>query len=227
MDTENELKFLLPVDFNNSALTDWTKSVIMQGYLNDALSTIYRDHHGQPVFCVSVTTVNGDNITFKTRNVSEYQFEKLSANAVSENGGVYRLPNATRIRNKSGKYSITYKQPVDGELIEVEDNEHVTEGIFDAFQPYAADFVFKDRYEKEIGDEEWVVDYLRDYKSKAAYYTQAEVEMPQGRKKPLYMPPFIAEAYLYAVPQNDTRFTNQRLSDQDHAKLLYGEYTPK
>ncbi len=227
MDVENELKYLLPQDFNNSALLDWDKSVIMQGYLNNAITTVYRDNNGKPIFAVTVTKDNGENIRFETHNVSEYQFGKLSANALSEEDGVYTLPKPTRIRNKSGKFSITYKQWVDDELIEVEDRDNVTKSIFDSFQPYASDFVYKDRYEKQINDEEWVVDYLRDYNTDAVYYVHSEVEMPYGRSQPLHRPDFITKAYIFAVPQDDERFTNQCLSNQEHAQSLYRQYAVK
>ena len=227
MATENEFKYLLPVDFNNSALTDWEKSVIMQGYLNDATAFIRRNEDGKPVFVVSMETVHGSEITFETLNISENEFEKLSRHAKFCKDDMYILPNATRIRNKSGIYGITYKQWVDSDLIEIEDDTSVTKDIFDAFQPYAADFIFKDRYEKQINDEEWVVDYLRDYGTQKVYYTHSEVEVPYGRTQPLYMPDCIATACLFAPDQDDVRFTNQLLSNQEHAKSLYRKYAPQ
>lgn len=227
MDTENELKFLLPLEFSNASLSDWEKTTIMQGYLNEAITTIFRDDKGRPTFKVTVSVNNGDNIIFQTHEISEYQFEKLNRDAKSNDDGSYTLPESTRIRNKSSAFSLTYKQWVDDELIEVEDKTKFTGELFNKLQPHASDFVYKDRYEKQIEDEEWVVDYLKDYKSGDVYYVHSEVEMPYGRKEPKYMPSFIKGSIIFYVPQNDTRFVNQQLANKIHASSLYRKYSPQ
>jgi hypothetical protein len=225
MDTENELKYLLPLSFNQSALTDWTMKTIMQGYLVDATSMVKRDKHGKPVFSVMAREQDGTEIYFETNKVSEKQFEALSQNAKDSGDGCFILPNATRIRNENGKFSITYKQDVDGELIEVEDDKNVTAPIFEKFKPHATDFVNKTRFKQQINDEEWIVDYLKTANTDDIYFVQSEVEMPYGRGVPLYMPNIISDNFIHAVDRNDLGFTNQKLSNAAHAKSLYKQYS--
>jgi hypothetical protein len=159
--------------------------------------------------------------------VSEKQFEALSTNATDQGDRSFLLPNATRIRNKNGTFSITYKQDVDGELIEIEDEKNVTERDFEQFTPHATDFVNKTRFKKQINDEEWVVDCLKTVGTNEIYFMQSEVEMPYGRKLPLYMPNIIFDNFIHAVARDDIRFTNQKLSDASHAKSLYKQYSKK
>lgn len=225
MDTENELKYLLPLSFNQSALVDWKMKTIMQGYLVGATSIIKRDEHDNPLFSVIVAQQNGKNLHFETNKVSEKQFEALSTNAQDQGDGSFLLPNATRIRNENGTFSITYKQDVDGELIEIEDDKNVTERDFEQFTPHATDFVNKIRFKKQINDEEWVVDYLKTADANEIYFVQSEVEMPYGRETPLYMPRIISENFIHAVDRDDTRFTNQQLSKISNARALYNQYT--
>jgi hypothetical protein len=220
---ENELKYLLPLHFNASALAGWTMTEIMQGYVDNAEVKIWRDADSKPWFSVRMESPD-DLIYFETDKINDEQFSKLSSKASAFDGISYTLPKDVRIRNESGEYSLTYKQLVGGDLVEVEDE--ITKDLFERMQSFARDFVFKDRYFTVINDERWFVDFLRDYTTADIYCVLSEVEMPDGRQFPIHTPKVVKDNSLFDVPRDDNRFTNKKLANQSHAAYLYGLYTP-
>lgn len=162
MPVENELKYVLPLDFDAGVLTGWRRRDIRQAYLDDG----------------------------------------------------------PRIRQIDSDYLFTYKRwiPQARELIEIE--TALTAEDFDLLWPLRVESVQKTRYIKDIGDAEWVVDFLMDNKGKV-YFVLAEVEMPRHQAAPAELPAEIAGDILYAVAAGDSGFTNKKLSNPAYAARLY------
>ncbi len=162
MPIENELKYVLPVDFDPAVLKDWRRHDIRQAYLDDG----------------------------------------------------------PRIRQIDADYLFTYKRwiPQAQELIEIE--TALSAEDFDLLWPLRVESVQKTRYVKEIGDAEWVVDFLKDGAGRV-YFVLAEVEMPRHQASPGDLPGEIRDHVLYAVGAGDNGFTNKKLSNPDYAAKLY------
>ncbi|HTM81708.1 hypothetical protein [Asticcacaulis sp.] len=119
MPIENERKYILPLDFDASALHGWEKHDILQAYLDDG----------------------------------------------------------PRIRQINADYIFTYKKwiPQVSELVEIE--LAISKDDFDLLWTQRVQSLEKTRYEKHIGEAEWVVDFLRDPAGRN-FVVMAEVELP-------------------------------------------------
>lgn len=123
-----------------------------------------------------------------------------------------------RLRQEGSKFLFTFKHMAqDGKLVEIETD--ITEADFNRLWPDCKDLVHKTRFEKEFGDETWMVDFLKD-ESSETYFIMAEAEMPEGRDMPNSMPDEIKNDIIYVVERNDERFTNKNLSDKSHAQAM-------
>ena len=227
MAVENELKFVMPIEFNKVSLVGWGSPMeLRQAYLNcnPFISLI----NGRPVLGLNFRK-NGKTIAFETTEIEQQDFDTLKSSAKTPpmDGRIMLNEKSVRLRREGDQRYITYKQLVNDDLIEIEDS-NVDPEIFDALYPHCIDPIHKIRYEQKIGDEKWFVDFLLDRTSNnSVYFSQAEVEMPAGRKKPQFMPPEIAKNAIFHVPRNDTRFTNRNLSIVEDAKALYVSLLPK
>ncbi len=162
MPIENELKYILPLDFDASSLNGWEKYDIRQAYLNDG----------------------------------------------------------PRIRQIDATYLFTYKKwiPQVKELVEIE--VALTQDDFDLLWSQRVQSLEKTRYLKQIGEAEWVMDFLRKPDGDV-FVVMAEVELPRYVAAPDSIPDEIAPYILYAVEAGDNRFTNKKLSDPDYAARIY------
>ncbi len=168
MPIENELKYILPLDFDAAILSGWEKHNIRQAYLSDG----------------------------------------------------------PRIRQFDADYIFTYKKwiPQVCELVEIE--TAISKDDFDLLWSQRVQSLEKTRYEKHIGEAEWVVDFLHDASGRN-FVVMAEVELPRYVASPDAIPEEIAPHIVYAVEAGDNRFTNKKLSDPGYAAKLYEEVVLK
>ncbi len=129
------------------------------------------------------------------------------------------LDDGPRIRQIGADFVFTYKKwaPHAGELVEIE--TPISRDDFELLWPMRVQSVQKTRYVKVVGDEEWVVDFLRDDAGEV-YFVLAEVELPRYQAEPRIVVDEIADFVVHAVAANDNRFTNKKLSDRDYALRL-------
>ena len=126
--------------------------------------------------------------------------------------------HAPRLRQEGSKFLFTFKHMAqDGKLVEIE--KPISKIDFARLWPDCTNLVVKDRYQKEYGDETWMVDFLKDENSNT-YFVMAECEMPEGRETPNSMPDEIKDDIIYIVEKDDVRFTNKKLSDKAHAQAM-------
>jgi len=83
-----------------------------------------------------------------------------------------------------------------------------------------------DQFKKEDGSEWqeiWEIDFFKTLDNET-YFVMAEVEIPDGRKEPLFeVPDVIRDNAVYEVPQGDSRFSNTRLGKVKYATRLYDQ----
>jgi len=129
------------------------------------------------------------------------------------------MDDGPRIRQIGADFVFTYKKwaPHAGELIEIE--TPISREDFELLWPMRVQAVQKTRYVKVVGDEEWVVDFLRDDTGEV-YFVLAEAELPRFQAEPGAVPEEIAGFLLYSVAADDNRFTNKKLADRDYALRL-------
>ena len=73
----------------------------------------------------------------------------------------------------------------------------------------------------EPWQEVWEVDFFKTMDNET-YFVMAEVEIPEGRKEPLFdAPDIIKHNTVFRVPLGDSRFSNTHLGDVKYATKLY------
>jgi len=129
------------------------------------------------------------------------------------------LDDGPRIRQIGADFIFTYKKwaPHAQELIEIE--TPISRDDFELLWPLRVQSVQKTRHIKVLGDEEWVVDTLRD-DAGDVYFVLAEVELPRFQAEPRAVVADIADFVIHAVAADDNRFTNKKLADRDYALAL-------
>ncbi len=129
------------------------------------------------------------------------------------------MDDGPRIRQVGADFIFTYKKwaPHAGELIEIE--TPISQEDFEMLWAMRVQAVQKTRYVKVVGDEEWVVDTLRD-EGGEVYFVLAEVELPRFQAEPGALPDEIAGYVVHAVAAEDTRFANKKLADREYALRL-------
>lgn len=224
MAIENELKYVLPIDFNTASLVEWGNPInIQQAYLDckPYISIV----NGKPLFGFRYQK-DGIDVSFETNEISDADFNRLKGVSSPFIDGQATLNKGVRLRVEGEKFVMTYKEMVNEELVEIEDT--IDKDTFDALYAHCVDPIHKLRYQKTIGVDKWFADFLVDRtKHNSLYFVQAEVEMPEGVEKPSFIPPEIENKILFTVPRNDERFTNRNLSDVATTKALYQSLLPK
>jgi len=126
------------------------------------------------------------------------------------------LDDGPRIRQIGADFIFTYKKwaPHAGELVEIE--TPISREDFELLWPLRVQSVQKTRHIKVVGDEEWVVDFLRD-DAGDVFFVLAEVELPRFQAEPRAVVDELAGFVLHAVAADDNRFTNKKLADRDYA----------
>ena len=110
------------------------------------------------------------------------------------------------------KYNFTFKQDVDKKTVEVEtplsreDYDLLVQGAVLKFRKW--------RY--HLGD--WEVDFFKE--GNKTYFVQAEIELPEGVRKPSEVHPLVKEHLVHTVKRGDGRFSSKKLGNISYAKRL-------
>ena len=110
-------------------------------------------------------------------------------------------------------HTLTVKKNIGGQVIEIE--TAIDEADFLKLWPTAFNRVVKTRY--LYGG--WEVDFFKDARH-ANYFAVAEIELPAWQREPRSIPDAIRSRLLFAVPPEDKRFSNRKLSNLVYAASL-------
>jgi CYTH domain-containing protein len=159
---------------------------------------------------------------------SAHKFRNLMLHQKNATGYVYRqgyLNDNTRIREVKDSNTgevletlFTFKMMVNGKLVEIEDN--ISQADFDLLWIKVERVMLKSRVKVPVGNRIWEVDFMHTSDGNETYLVMAEVEMGEDETDPGALPDFISEHLLYAVPQGDMRFVNNRLTQPNAVKKL-------
>lgn len=123
---------------------------------------------------------------------------------------------SSRLGIGAEKWFLTFKQKVNGRVIEVEKRLDNRDG--NDLWSVCVGKLKKHRYVIKDDDEyEWEVDF---FKKGDLYFVLAEVELAEGSPR-IALPDFIKANLLYEVPLTDDRFSNKRLGDIEYATSMY------
>ena len=154
------------------------------------------------------------------------EVEKLSSDRydisqgylIATRGITVRIRRFTKSNNKSN-YFFTLKVTTAGRTIEIE--KSIDKRDFEDLWNLALNKLEKVRY--ILKDEDvWEIDFFKDYNDNI-YMAVAEVELPEDKYEPEFVPEVISKKLLYCVPLTDTRFSNKLLGDARYASQLLKE----
>jgi CYTH domain-containing protein len=115
----------------------------------------------------------------------------------------------------------TFKQPVNGKLIEIE--TEITTEDFNALWVKVDRVINKVRIAVPHNDLTWEVDFLYEESNQQIYIVMAEVELPDGVEEPDEVPAFVKDHLVYFVPRHDRRFFNTQLVQPQLVKTTVKE----
>ena len=213
MPTENEKKYVLSPSFNAEGLAGWSVERIEQGYLAQK----------GDLFCKDDGCYFGCHYFVKSANRFvniEFPIEPRDFYDLKEECGGTQLKSGGRIRRSDGHYYFTTKQWAEAANRFVEIESFIDLRDYEDLRTECPKMLSKARYNKTVGDEKWVVDFLKT-KSGQVYFVMSEVEMPEGVEDPKEIFPEIKDSIIWHVEKNDERFTNKELINQEHAKQMY------
>jgi len=118
----------------------------------------------------------------------------------------------------------TYKRPIDGQVVEIE--TEISAIDFERLWSQRRETLQKVRYSWTDGAFHWDVDFFKTDDGRT-YFTQAEVEMPEGQTEPPPLPSGLADHLLATAPARDPRFDSKRLADRAHAEKLLADIKNK
>lgn len=213
MAIENEYKIVLHTDFSEAALSSWTRMVIKQSYIDDCRPYITRDEQGAPVFGFYFEK-DGQEAHIQTSDIRESDYQALATLETTEDQGRLFISGfPIRIRQKNDTQLYTFKAQVNGDLIEVED-KFKDSSDFNALLAISREPISKVRFEKQIGEDLWCVDFLKTRDAiESVYFVMAEVERPEGVGAPGDLPHEISKSVLFRADQGDEAVTNRNLSN--------------
>lgn len=116
---------------------------------------------------------------------------------------------------------MTFKKTVKGRVVEVETELCERDGL-DLWQCCHSK-LHKVRHYLPYKDVVWEVDVF--YNVKDIYCILAELELSEGEGPPSELPPLIEASLIHRVRQGDSRFSNKKLYNVDHANALYESFT--
>lgn len=158
----------------------------------------------------------------------EEQINKLAEEKWRIHQGYLMVGKGTSLRirkqsdrlNKKLIYTMTFKSTVaTGRVVEIE--KRLDERDFNDLWPMSFNKVEKIRcviYDKN--HEMWEIDFFKDH-NQQTYFAMAEFEMPEGKKEPDSLPPFIKNNLLHEVALTDCRYASKLLGDVRYALDLY------
>ena len=227
MPAENELKYALSFDITPEHLekTGWEHQHISQGYLPlkpvEGLKfsqRVYKDGGNNKFEFECHISESGEHLKI-TKTIDNEDYTALLKHA--DKNGV--LPGAPRVRDKNGKFVMTYKCWDTDKQHDIEVEPKISEHEFDALFALCADnhIVNKDRYlyPNNPDGHEWSVDFLYD-ENEETYFILAEAEMPEGHLTPDETPEEIKPFIAFQVPKGDKNYSNRKLGRVSHAQSL-------
>lgn len=116
------------------------------------------------------------------------------------------------------EHIFTYKQKINGKLLEIE--TAIGKKDFDQLWTKVDRVMIKNRVKVPVNGRVWEVDFMKTSDGHEIYLVMAEVEMDEDETDPGTLPDFISEHLLYAVPRDDVRFINSRLTQPEAVKKL-------
>lgn len=129
------------------------------------------------------------------------------------------LDDGPRLRQYGDQFIFTYKKWVDRAHALIEIETALSQQDFDLLFPLCTNIVHKTRFVQKKGDNEWVVDFLKNAQNKT-YFVLAEVEMPENTEQPSSLPDEIKDHIIHRPAKGDKNFTNKYLADENHARTL-------
>lgn len=146
-----------------------------------------------------------ENVVKHLSKAKEFEFRQGYLN---ENT---RIREIVPISDGPAEYLFTYKMKVNGKLIEIETD--ISEHDFNYLWVKVQTVINKNRIKVPVNGVIWEVDFIKDPSdANNSYLVMAEVELPDGVDAPDFIPDFVSQNLLYAVPIDDRRFDNTRLS---------------
>ena len=143
-------------------------------------------------------------------------FLKIKQGYLSFSKGMTARIRCQTFINKD-QWVYTFKQKVGNRVIEIEKKIDKRDGK-DLWSVAVAKLK-KTRYIIDNNGMIWELDLFRNGNN--LYFIQAEVEMPEGSKRPKNIPDLFKDYVIYEVPLDDDRFANKRLGEVEYATDLY------
>ena len=122
------------------------------------------------------------------------------------------------------RHVFTYKRAVDGQIVEIE--TEISAVDFERLWSQRRETLQKLRFSWTDGPFHWDVDFFKTDNNRT-YFTQAEVEMPEGQVEPPPLPASLAPYLLATAPAGDPRFASKRLASRAHAQKLLADIKSK
>ena len=119
----------------------------------------------------------------------------------------------------SPQFIFTYKHDLSNDLGVMEIETEISEADFNKLWLDTQARLYKRRRYIEHAFYTWEVDFLFDEKSEP-FMIIAECEVEPGEAEPKDLPGVITRNLMYAVPDDDDRFTSHKLADRRYARLL-------
>lgn len=143
----------------------------------------------------------------------------------SGSGWNFRIRKTFGVHYSEPIYHATYKHKINGRVVELQ--LMIDERDYFDLLSVASNILYKTRYVIPIGAFNWEVDFFYDYKHTAPYFVLAEIELPEKITKPPFIPSFIQENLLFAVPIDNNEYSSKKLSSIKYALKKYGELIRK
>lgn len=118
--------------------------------------------------------------------------------------------------NNGKNYSLTFKQEVDGKIVEIETS--IDERDYEMLKSKSKSILTKTRYHIEEEGQMWEVDFFKNDKN--TYFVQAEAELPEEQIEPKKLLKLVKKNLIHIVKQGDKKFSSRRLCSVKHAKKL-------
>lgn len=129
-----------------------------------------------------------------------------------------------RLRQINKKHYITFKFTIKERVIEIENK--ISKRDFKDLWVFCLNKLEKHRYLLNYKKDLWEIDFFKDFNNKT-YFAMAEIEMPEGKQKPDFIPKIIKDNLLYEVFLNDCRFSSKFLADVKYAMEIYETFECK
>jgi CYTH domain-containing protein len=162
---------------------------------------------------------NTDDVANHIINIAQKKLDLRQGYLIGTAAKQVRLRETIRDK-KQPKHEMTVKFKTRERLIEIETK--IEKRDYDDLALLVSSWLSKTRYVISDHDYKWEIDFFFNRSSQSRYLIMAEVEMPEGDKKPSVIPSFISDNLLYAVPHhNNSTYSSKKLSDPVYATKTY------